>query len=133
MVRAYAIIIVVLTLLVLYQTFSPREIIVCSNGEVVKDIMDCHINPNPAITIRQAETAVSNYGNAQANAKGDQFTRVNVYRDGQDYFAQTVFTNRQSGNVQDVIFKINGRTGVVECSTGCEYFLRQQTNQSEDI
>jgi hypothetical protein len=131
MVRAYAIIIVVLTLLVLYQTFSPREIIVCSNGDIVKDIMDCQITPNPAINQRQAETAVSNYGNAQANAKGDQFTRVNVYREGPDYFAQAVFTNRQSGNVQDVMFKINGRTGVVECFEGCEYF--QRTTQSEDI
>lgn len=130
--KTYLIIIAILTAIVIFQMFSTNEVIICSDGQMVDDFFDCPIDPTPSITARQAETAVQNYGSAQAQARGDRFTRVNTYKEGADYFSQTLFTNTQTSNVAEVTFKIDGKTANVECVQGCEY-LRQRQEESEDI
>ncbi|MFT4261144.1 MAG: hypothetical protein ACMXX9_01800 [Candidatus Woesearchaeota archaeon] len=130
--KTYLIIIAVLTLIVIFQMFSTNEVIVCSNGDVVETIFDCPRDPVPSINERQAETAVQNYGSAQAQARGDRFTRVNIYREDANFFSQTLFTNTQTNNVAELTFKIDGRTANVECIQGCEYLAPRQT-ESEDI
>lgn len=125
--------IIILTAIVLYQTFTSNEVFVCPDGTTTNDIMNCNLQQAVTVNQRTAETAITNYGNAQAAARGYQFTRVNVYREGPDYFAQTLFTNRITNNVAELKFKVDGRTASVECVEGCEFLAPQQTNQTQDI
>ncbi len=131
--KAYIAIIILLTAVIIFQIWTTGgETFVCPDGTTAKSVMECPLQQSPQVSARDAENAARQYGNAQANARGYQFTLVNRYREDADYFAQTLFTNRQTEHVEEVILKIDGRTAVVSCFENCN-FLERQTNQTQDI
>ena len=129
--KAYLSIITILILVIVLQiVISPSPEYVCPDGSIETDFTRCELPPMASINVQRAESAVQNYGVAQAGARGDQFTRVNVYRQEGDFFAQTLFTNRNTGSVSEVKFKIDGRTAIVTCYEGCQYLSTENESQT---
>ena len=117
---------IILFITTLYGLFSTNEIIICQNGDVVEDALDCPIDRAPAFPSRQAEAYIDNYGRAYSQAKGLVFTRVNTYVSQGDYLSQTIFTDRE-GAVHEATLKVDGNTGSVTCVENCGFLTDSQT------
>lgn len=94
---------------------------VCYEGTVVDNERDCPILPVIRVTDREAGAAADRFGQAHAQAKGDQYSRVNIYREEGDWFTNVLFIERQTERVHEATLKVDGRTTTVTCVSGCEY------------
>ena len=94
---------------------------VCYDGTVKRSASLCPVMPVPAITDYDAGRFMDNYGGAVAAAKSDMYTRVNLYAKDGDWFSTALFSNREQQSLKQVLFKIDGKTGDVQCVAGCEY------------
>ena len=101
---------------------------VCYNGDIQKEVKDCPVLPTLALTDLDAQRIADNYGIAVASAKLDIYTRVNTYSKNSTWYANVLFTNSNSGNIVNVLLKINGQTGDISCVTGCDYLKVQSAN-----
>lgn len=97
------------------------KVYVCYDGTTQKIQSRCPTIPSPFIEEQEAMRAIDNYGTAVAQAKGDSYTRVNIYAQNTSWYAGVLFTNTQTQTVKQAVFKIDGRTAAVTCHTGCEY------------
>lgn len=97
------------------------KVFVCYDGTTKKLQSQCPIIPSPYIEEQEATRAIDNYGNAIAQAKGDYYTRVNIYSQNTTWYAGVLFTNMQTQNVKQATFRIDGKTAAVTCQTGCDY------------
>lgn len=94
---------------------------VCYDGTIQKIASKCPTIPRAEINEQEAGKAIDNYGNAIAQAKGDYYTRVNLYQQNKTWYAGVLFTNRETQKINQLTFKIDGKTAAVNCQTGCEY------------
>ncbi len=94
---------------------------VCYDGTTADRERDCPTLPPLTVVERDAGRAADNYGQAYARAKEAVYTRVNLYREGADWFAIALFDERRTGNVEEIKLKIDGRTATVSCVQGCAY------------
>ncbi|GEM_PF-2258417 len=95
---------------------------VCYDGTTQKNSLDCPILEVSIVSQEDAGKYVDNYGYAVAQAKQHSYTRVNMYTKDATWFANALFTDVKTGDINKVLLKINGQTGDVTCMTGCEYF-----------
>jgi len=95
---------------------------VCYDGTVKKNIKDCPILKVSQVADTDAGKYVDNYGFAVAQAKHQGYTRVNMYNQNASWYANVLFTDSASGDINKVLLKIDGLTGDVSCVTGCSYF-----------
>jgi len=94
---------------------------VCYDGTEQKDIKKCPIFIMPKVSEIQAGQSMDSYGYAYAQAKGDVYTRVNLYQDNGTWYSNALFANSVSGIVRNVMFKIDGKTANITCLQGCDY------------
>lgn len=97
------------------------KVYVCWDGSQQKLASRCPIIPRAEITEQEAGKSMDNYGTAIAYAKGDSYTRVNLYQQNKTWYSGVLFTNKQTQAVNQLTFRIDGKTGTVTCETGCEY------------
>jgi hypothetical protein len=95
---------------------------VCYDGTTQKRAIDCPTVDVSSVADIDAGRYVDNYGTAVAQAKRQTYTRVNMYNKDAHWFANVLFTDSMTGNINKVLLKIDGQTGDVTCVTGCEYF-----------
>jgi hypothetical protein len=95
---------------------------VCYDGSVQKDAKKCPIIKVAEVVELDAGRYADNYGMAVAQAKRQSYTRVNMYVKDASWYANVLFTDAVSGDINKVLLKIDGKTGDVSCVTGCEYF-----------
>lgn len=108
----------VITLLLLS---GCTKVYVCWDGSQQKLASRCPTIPRAEITEQEAGKSMDNYGTAIAHAKGDSYTRVNLYQQNKTWYSGVLFTNKQTQAVNQLTFRIDGKTGTVTCQTGCEY------------
>ncbi|MGV8150388.1 MAG: hypothetical protein ACP5NV_01540 [Candidatus Woesearchaeota archaeon] len=96
------------------------KVYVCYDGTEKKLAYQCPVMKTE-ITEQEAGKAMDNYGTAVAQAKGDSFTRVNLYQKNVTWYSGVLFTNKQTQTVTEATFRIDGKTGTVTCETGCAY------------
>ena len=106
---------------------------VCANGDVVSDAGDCSFVAQPVVVERKAEQVVDTYASAYARALSVTSSRVNTYRQEGHWFSVVLFTDTSSGEVNSVIFKIDGVTATVTCYEGCDYFSKQNVDEIGDV
>ena len=97
------------------------KVYVCYDGTTQKIASRCPVLPQTELTEQEAGRIMDNYGSAMAQAKGDSYTKVNLYQQNATWFANVLFTNRQNQTVNEASFRIDGRTGNVKCLSGCGY------------
>lgn len=95
---------------------------VCYDGSVEKNAKDCPVIKVSTVLEMDAGKYVDNYGLAVAQAKRNSYTRVNMYNKEASWYANVLFTDLVTGDINKVLLKIDGKTGDVSCVTGCEYF-----------
>jgi len=95
---------------------------VCYDGSVEKNVKDCPIIKVAQVLELDAGRYADNYGMAVAQAKHHSYTRVNMYSKDASWYANVLFTDLVTGDINKVLLKIDGKTGDVSCVTGCEYF-----------
>ena len=96
------------------------KVYVCYDGSEKKIRSQCPILKTE-ITEQEAGKSMDQFGTAVAQAKGDSYTRVNLYQKNLTWYSGVLFTNKQAQTVKESTFKIDGKTGTVTCDTGCEY------------
>lgn len=104
---------------------------VCYDGTIQKRSIDCPVVEVSSVADIDAAKYVDNYGTAVAQAKRQAYTRVNMYNKDANWFANVLFTDSMTGNINKVLLKIDGTTGDVTCVTGCEYFAPVQPETPE--
>lgn len=95
---------------------------VCYTGSIEKDSKNCPVLQVYTVPEESAGKYVDNYGMAVAQAKHQVYTRVNMYNKNATWYAAALFTDSVTGEINNVLFRIDGKTGDVSCATGCEYF-----------
>lgn len=98
-----------------------QKIYVCYDGTTQKIASKCPRIPLPDITETQAGKAMDSFGTAIAQARGDTYTRVNLYSQNSTWYSGVLFTNKQQQDVRESKFRIDGKTAAVTCISGCEY------------
>lgn len=111
----------VLLLILVLLISGCSKIYVCYDGSTQKLASKCPKLPTPELTEQEAGKVMDNFGYAYAQAKGDTYTRVNLYSRNTTWYSGVLFTNKQNQSVKETTFLINGTTGNVKCLTGCEY------------
>lgn len=94
---------------------------VCFDGSVEKNSAKCPVYPIPAKTEREAKLSVDSFGSAYAQAKKDRYTFVNIFTSSSNWFADVLFTSTETGEVHSVRLIVDGKTGSVDCYSGCSY------------
>ncbi len=94
---------------------------VCYDGSVQDRERDCPTVPVPDIDRRTAESSVNNYAISFASAKGVSHRIVNLYREGQDWYSNVLFSDFRTEQVNEVMLRISGSTATVTCVEGCAY------------
>ncbi len=97
------------------------KVYVCWDGSQEKLASRCPTIPRAEITEQEAGKSMDSFGTAIAQAKGDSYTRVNLYQQNKTWYSGVLFTNKQTQTVTEARFRIDGKTGTVTCQTGCEY------------
>lgn len=105
---------------------SCKTIYVCYDGSRQEDAADCPKVPYPVVTVKDAEKAIDKYGLAYSLAKGDRFTRVNVYAKDGDWYSDVKFADSKNEEVHSVTLKIDGKTSSITCVLGCDYVSSEQ-------
>ncbi len=95
---------------------------ICYDGTEQKRSTDCPLIEVSFVEELDAGKYVDNYGMAVAQAKRQAYTRVNMYNQNATWFANALFTDSVTGDINKVLLRIDGQTGDVSCITGCEYF-----------
>jgi len=95
---------------------------VCYTGSVERKSENCPILQVYSVSEDSAGRYVDNYGLAVAQAKRQTYTRVNMYNKNATWYANVLFTDSSTGGINNVLLRIDGNTGDVSCTTGCEYF-----------
>ena len=111
----------VLLLVLILVLSGCTKIYVCYDGTTQRIASRCPKIPVPDLTELEAGKVMDNFGFAYAQAKGDSYTRVNLYSKNTTWYSGVLFTNKQSQTVKEATFKIDGKTGTVHCLTGCDY------------
>ena len=111
----------VLLLVLILVLSGCTKISVCYDGTTQRIASRCPKIPVPDLTELEAGKVMDNFGFAYAQAKGDSYTRVNLYSKNTTWYSGVLFTNKQSQTVKEATFKIDGKTGTVHCLTGCDY------------
>ena len=107
---------------------------VCYDGTVQKDQDKCPIIQVPSINIREAERAIDTFGQTYAQAKTARFSRINVYREGPNFHAETLFAGIKDEQVHRIKLQVDGKTSTVTCLEGCEYlFGNPESNETNEI
>jgi hypothetical protein len=114
--------VLIVSILVLSFLLTACTKYACYDGTVQKNAKDCPILKVAVVSQDDAGKYVDNYGMAVAQAKRNAYTRVNMYAKDASWFANVLFTNSDTGVVNKVLLKIDGKTGDVSCVTGCDYF-----------
>ena len=94
---------------------------VCYDGSVERKEGDCPVIPYPTVEMRRAEIAVDTFAGAYAQALGSRQHRVNTFRVEGDWHSEVLFTNLNTGSVNRVTLKVDGRTSSVSCVEGCGF------------
>jgi len=97
------------------------KVFVCYDGTTQRIQGQCPTIPSPYIDEQDAIRAIDNYGSAVSQAKGDSYTRVNIYSQNTTWYAGVLFTNIQTQTVKQATFRIDGKTAAVTCQSGCDY------------
>jgi hypothetical protein len=113
--------ITIILIIILFLVAGCSKVYVCYDGTTKKVQSLCPTVPSPHIEEQEAARAIDNYGTAIAQAKGDVYTRVNIYSQNTTWYSGVLFTNMQTQNVKQAIFKIDGKTATVTCQSGCDY------------
>ena len=126
--KKVALVTIFLGLLIVISACSTKY--VCFDGSIQKISEKCPKYPVPAKIERDARLSVENFGNSYALAKGDRFTMVNLFASQGDWYADTLFFNQKTSEVNHVKFFINGSTTSVECIEGCDYIGMENITNS---
>lgn len=97
------------------------KVFVCYDGTTQTIASRCPTIPRAELTEQEAGKAIDSYGNAVAQARGDAYTRVNLFQTNRTWYSGVLFTNKQTQTVSQATFRIDGKTGTVTCQTGCNY------------
>ncbi|GIU68767.1 MAG: hypothetical protein KatS3mg002_0003 [Candidatus Woesearchaeota archaeon] len=118
--KSYKIILLIM-FIALFVLSGCSKVYVCYDGTTQKIASKCPTIPRAEVSEQEAGKAVDNYGNAIAQAKGEQYTRINLYQQNKTWYSGALFINKQTQTIHQVTFKIDGKTATVSCQTGCDY------------
>jgi hypothetical protein len=111
----------ILLVLTIVLLSGCTKVFVCYDGSRETIASRCPTIPRADLTEQEASKAMDNFGTANAQAKGDTYTRVNLYQQNATWYSGVLFTNKQTQAVNQATFRIDGKTGTVTCQTGCNY------------
>lgn len=97
---------------------TSKIVYVCYDGTTQIDMKKC---PTLSVTQQVAGLAMDNFGRAVAQAKGDTYTRVNIYAKDNYWYSTVIFGNSETGKVNQLLFNISGATAQPQCMTHCDY------------
>ena len=113
--------VIALLIVSLFLIAGCSKVYICYDGTQQKIASRCPTIPRATLTEQEAGRAMDSYGSAIAQAKGDSYTRVNLYQQNATWYSGVLFTNKQTQTVNQATFKVDGKTGIVTCQTGCAY------------
>lgn len=113
--------VIVIMILSVVLLSGCAKVYVCYDGTTQKLASRCPTIPLAEITEQEAGKSMDSFGTAIAQAKGDSYTRVNIYQQNKTWYSGVLFTNKQTQTAIEAKFRIDGKTGTVTCQTGCDY------------
>lgn len=121
----------IIILLTLLMTACSTKYI-CYNGIETKNKKDCPAYPTITLTELKANRVSENWARAYTTNPELSYTLVTSYPTKGDWYSDILFTERETGQVNQITIKIDGRTSSVTCYEGCEH-LNITTNQTQNV
>ena len=97
-----------------------KTIYICANGNAVDIKEDCPYNKITKISQKDAEKFGTNYVGAYVQALEGKAKLVSSFNEKGDYFATFIITPDE-GIAYETVVQIDGITGKVNCTEGCQY------------